>query len=491
MAEPAAGRLTGVLSRRAQALLYDLSDSNLVAELTLSTEVDLAHIAMLVQSQLLDRRAAAELLRLIAHLRETRFHDLLGRPAPRGIYLMYEQYLIERLGEETAGMLHTARSRNDMKATTTAMRLRSQLIELVSEAIRLQALLLAGARRHRTVVMPVYTHYQPAMPITYGYYLLGVALALGRDIAAVQGAARALDRCPMGACAVAGTDLPIDAGMTARLLGFTDGPIHATDAVASRDAALRTLSAVAGMGITISRFATDLQLWSTSEFGLITFPDWLVGGSSAMPQKRNAFLLEHLKAKADAAIGAWTAAAGMTASIPFTNSIEVGTEAVDAVWPGLAAVITSIILAQEVTRGAAPAPDRMRERAEQGFTTATVAANHLVRLGVPFRAAHTAVGAAVRKAVGRGSAQLDEVELPDGTVPIPGAGDVVAAVTATRYGGGPGAFQAAFEHAVSLARAESAHCAARRERIDAAGDELRSTVAELSMAAVIEGRRGR
>jgi argininosuccinate lyase len=293
--------------------------------------------------------------------------------------------------------------------------------------------------------MPAYTHYQAAMPVTYGFYLLGVANAIGRDIEALRAAAGGLSTSPLGASAVAGTDLAIDTAMTARLLGF-DGPTrHAMDAVASRDVTLRLLAVAVGLTVTLSRLASDLQLWSTAEFGLVTFPDRLVGGSSAMPQKRNAFLLEHVKAKPAHVIGAFAAAAAAMAAAPFTNSIEVGTEAVAAVWPGLEAALDATRLTQVLVGGARPDPTRMRERAEQGFTAATSVANRLVQHGLPFRTAHHMVGDAVRRAVDAGSTRFTDFGPPgwlDGT----GAADAdVAALAADQmYGGGPGAFDDAF-----------------------------------------------
>ena len=319
---------------------------------------------------------------------------------------MYESYLIEQLGADTGGVLHTARSRNDLKATVTAMRLRNWVLGFAEQAGRLEAALLSRARRHAEVLMPVYTHYQAAMPISYGYYLLGVAEALGRDLAAVRQAASGLRLCPLGAGAVAGTDLPIDPTRTARLLGFSASCPHAIDAVASRDVALRLLAAAAGVAGTLSRLAADLQLWSTAEFGFLRFPDRLVGGSSAMPQKRNAFLLEHIRAKPALAIGAWAAAAAAMSATPFTNSIEVGTEAVGAIWPGLLACEQSVLLCQPLVSAAVPDAARMAERAEAGFINATAMANQLVRQGIPFRTAHDLVGSAVREAVAAGSTQL-------------------------------------------------------------------------------------
>jgi argininosuccinate lyase len=347
---------------------------------------------------------------------------------------MYEGHLVAELGADVGGKLHTGRSRNDIKATITAMRLREELMELLSQTLRLQAVLLSRARAHRHVVMPVYTHFQPAMPVTYGYHLAGIAAALDRDIAAFGHALDELDRCPLGAGAVAGTDLPIRPERTAALLGFVEPPLHATDAVAARDVALRALGAAASAGVTLSRLATDLQLWSTQEFGFVEFPERLVGGSSAMPQKRNAFLLEHVKAKAGAAIGAWTASASAMKSTPFTNSIEVGTEAVAAVWPALAAVTDSVLLSQVLVSGARPVPERMAQRADEGFTTATGVANRLVAQGVPFRTAHHLVGAAVRDAVDAGTTRLAAPASYEGALPTPGE-----LAASHNRGGGPGA----------------------------------------------------
>ncbi|HEX4700957.1 MAG TPA: lyase family protein, partial [Pseudonocardiaceae bacterium] len=263
----------------------------------------------------------------------------------------------------------------------------------------------------------------------------GVALAVQREIAALDSASQGLDTCPLGAGAVAGTDLPIDTRRTAALLGFAAPTTHALDAVASRDVALRLLATATGLAVTLSRLAADLQLWSTVEFGFVGFPDRLVGGSSAMPQKRNAFLLEHVRAKPGQALGALAAAASTMATTSFTNSIEVGTEAVASVWHGLAAVTDAVLLSQVLISGARPEPVRMLTRATDGFTTATFLANRLMRDGMPFRTAHRVVGTAVRAAVDAGTTRLDGV----GETP-----DIPTVVRAQAYGGGPGAFDEPF-----------------------------------------------
>jgi argininosuccinate lyase len=433
------GRIRGELGRRTLRVVYgELSPAEFAEELSLMATVDRAHLVMLAERGLVSREAAGRLLMCVEALAERDFQPLYGRPAPRGLYLMYEGYLIERLGADIGGTLHTGRSRNDLKATVTFLRARRWLLDLAEQATRLEAVLLSRARAHQAVVMPAYTHFQAAVPVTYGYYLLGVALAVARDVDALAAAAGGLRACPLGAGAVAGTDLPIDPARTAALLGFAEPVGHAMDTLASRDVLLRMLGAVTGLTITLSRLATDLQLWSTAEFGFIRFPDRLVGSSSAMPQKRNAFLLEHLKAKAGQAVGAWTAAASTMATTPFTNTIEVGTEATERIWPGLRAAEDAVLLAQVLASGARPVPERMAERAGTGFTTATAIANRLVRQGMPFRTAHRMVGEAVRRAVAAGSTSLAGFG-PPGWLDD-GEPDPAALVRTSGHCGGPGGF---------------------------------------------------
>ncbi|HET9770435.1 MAG TPA: lyase family protein, partial [Acidimicrobiia bacterium] len=375
---------------------------------------------------------------------------LQGAEARRGQYLLYEDWLVTRLGERTAGILRTGRSRNDLNATVLRLRLRRPVDRLLRETVRLQAVLLAGARRHAATVMPAYTHYQPAVPTTYGHHLAGVASALDRDLDAVSVAASGLDTCPLGAGVGHGTALPIAPARTAALLGFCGPAVHALDAVASRDVVLRLLAAAAVLGVTASRLATDLILWTTGEFGFLELPDELVGSSSAMPQKRNPFLLEHVQGRSARAAGAFVAAATAMHATPFSNSVAVGTEGCAGVEDALEATADSVVLLRLVVAGAKPRPEVMLARAAAGQTTATARAERLMAEGLSFREAHRLVGRALTDLDEnlRSSATpvVAEQRRNDGTGPGPAAADPldpvvdpVAVARAARYGGGPGA----------------------------------------------------
>ena len=487
------GRLSRTLTARAARVVFGPNaDEAIDTELPHITEIDQAHLVMLEARGLAGTAAVAKLLTEIQFLRTSGFAELRGRPAPRGLYLLYESYLIDHLGADVGGVLHTGRSRNDLKATVHQLRMRAAASETVSGLLRLQAVLLGRARAHQSTVMPAYSQFQPAVPATYGYYLLGVAESLDHDIAGIVRAGEGLRRCPLGAAGGAGTDVPIDAGHTAELLGFVEPSSHAGYAVASRDTLLRILSAAALAGLTLSRLATDLQLWSTAEFGMVEFPDELVGSSSAMPQKRNPFLLEHLKGGAGSLIGAWTAAASTMRGTPFGNSVEVTTDGVAPVWPAMDRLRDLTQLAIAVVAGARPRPDRMLTAAHRGFTVATAVANRLVAQGIPFRVAHSATGRLVTELIADGVGSFAEVPADVLSARLSAAlgADVVLTdhdldpamvAGATRFGGGPGRapFRAAHHRLVRRWRQRVRQVAAVQRRHQAARQRLASAVTDL------------
>jgi argininosuccinate lyase len=492
------GRLSRELVGRARRVVFgETADAAIDVELPYLTAIDEAHLVMLAKQRLVDTAAAARLLTEIHALRAAGFAPLRGRPAPRGVYLLYEDHLIDRLGMRVGGVLHTGRSRNDLKATMHHMRLRELAIGALHGLLRLQALLLSRARRFRTVVMPAYSQFQPATPASYGYYLLGTGESLDHDILGLWQACEGLGQCPLGAASGGGTDVAIDPAHTAALLGFTTPVSHAGYAVASRDTAVRLLSACVLAGLTLSRLCTDLQLWSTPEFGLVEFPDSLVGSSSAMPQKRNPFLLEHIKGGAGALIGAWTAAVANIKNVPFGNSVEVSTEAVASVWPAIDRFTGLTELAISVVAGARPCQDAMLRSADEGFTVATAVANRLVAQGVPFRVAHRVVGRLVTELISCGTTAPSEVDVrmagrwldallrSEGVtteVTLTGADlDPAAVLAATDFGGGPGprSFEAANDRLATTWRARVKDVGAWSDRLRAADIERATAVRAL------------
>ncbi|MFH9734341.1 lyase family protein [Streptomyces sp. NPDC017260] len=485
------GRLRTGLAAEAHRIVYDQylpeepgpGRDGLGEELRLISEVDRAHLVMLSERDIVAAPRAAALLTAIDGLRRADFAPVRDRLMPRGVYLAYESWLVEQLGEETGGVLHTGRSRNDLNATTARLRGRGHYAPLLEAVEGLAEVLLDRAREYRAVTMPAYTHGQPAVPITYGHYLAGLGHAVVRSLSGLLAAGEELDVNPLGAGAVGGTSVAIDTRRTSGLLGFAGPARNSVDAVASRDFGLRLLSAAAVLGVALARAARDFSSWTSEEVALIRLGDDLVGSSSMMPQKRNPFLLEHIQGRATASLGAFTAAASAMVTAPYSNAIAVGGEGLRHVWPGLRATTDAVTLLRLVVAGAVPDADRMTARAVDGFTSATYLAEQLVASGMPFRSAHHLVGRTVLSALETSdSLAKAATDVPEIARVAPAdAGEEwlhpAAVAQACAYGGGPGT-DSRTDLLAELAalRAESA---ARRERWTMAARHLDEAVSGL------------
>jgi argininosuccinate lyase len=411
-------------------------------ELWHMSQVDLAHVLMLARQGIVSGDRAARLLTAIVRLRDSAFAPLQQRQATRGAFLLYEDFLIETEGAEIGGMLQTARSRNDLNATVLKLRLRKPYLQLLQQTIRFHAVLLSRSQQYADVIMPIYTHGQAAMPSTYGHYLAGIATALARDLEGLFSVSNEMQRCPLGAGAVAGTAFPIDTHYTSGLLGFAVDSLNSLDAVANRDLVLQLLAAASIYSVNVSRLAADLLQWTTAEFDFLRLPDELVGSSSAMPQKRNPFLLEHVLGRTSSQLSAFVQSLMAMHSAPFTNSISVGTEAVKPLWNALQSLTETVHLMCLIVGHATPNRDKMCARALQGFTTATEFANRLVcGHGLDFRSAHRLVGEAISAAIEKGSNVLEEVAGAVGAKGLIVATDDFSpafVVHSLEFGGGPG-----------------------------------------------------
>lgn len=424
-------------------LLHQSFDESTLDDLHHISSVDQAHLVMLAECGIIQRDRAARLLSAIDRLQAEEFRPLRQKPATRGLFLLYEDYLIETEGAAIGGMLQTARSRNDLNATVLKLKLRRPYLRLLEQLLRLHAVLLSRAATFSDVIMPVYTHGQAAMPVTYGHYLAGVATAMQRDLEGILANGGELQKCPLGSGAVAGTSFPIDTQLSAELLGFDSGPLNSLDAVASRDLVLRLLSAGAICGLTMSRMSTDLLQWTTAEFNFLSLPDELVGSSSAMPQKRNPFMLEHVQGRGAALVGAFIQAVGSMHAMPFTNCIAVGTEAVKPLWSALQNLTETAALLRLIVAGAKPNCKAMLERTVKGFTVATAFADRLVdQANLDFRSAHRFIGSAVLKTLESGGsnfARMAGSSAAEHGIPVSFDDlDPAAVVRSLEFGGGPG-----------------------------------------------------
>ena len=371
-----------------------------------------AHADMLAKQGIITKADAKEIQRgldLVAtEIQSGKFQFKL---ALEDIHMNVESRLAELIGP-AAGRLHTARSRNDQVALDFRLYVRDAVDAFDGALLRLMGVLVAKAETHADVIMPGFTHLQPAQPVTFGHHMLAYVEMLARDRSRFQDARTRMNECPLGAAALAGTSFPIDRAMTAEALGFDRPTANSLDSVADRDFALETLAACAISAVHLSRFAEEIVIWMTPQFGFIKLSDKFTTGSSIMPQKRNPDAAELSRAKVGRIAGAFQSLLMVMKGLPLAYSKdmqedkEVTFDALDSYGLALAAM-TGMVLDLE------PVPAVMAAAAGRGFSTATDIADWLVReLKLPFRDAHHVTGRIVALAEGR-DVTLDQLALSD------------------------------------------------------------------------------
>src|SRR6266853_357751 len=263
-----------------------------------------AHAAMLAAQGIITANDAKNITRgLDTILSEIGKGSFDFKRALEDIHMNVESRLGELIGP-AAGRLHTARSRNDQVATDFRLYVRDTIDETDAALAAFQRALVERALEHAATVMPGFTHLQTAQPVTFGHHLLAYVEMAARDRGRFADARKRLNESPLGAAALAGTSFPIDRDMTAAVLGFDRPAANAIDAVSDRDFVIETLAAASLTAVHLSRFAEELVIWSSREFGFVRLSDQFTTGSSIMPQKRNPDAAELVRAKTGRIVGA-------------------------------------------------------------------------------------------------------------------------------------------------------------------------------------------
>jgi argininosuccinate lyase len=326
------------------------------------------------------------------------------------IHHFVELRLVERVG--SLGLkLHTGRSRNEQIATDLRLFVRD-CIQRTTQAITSWATaLVEQASDAGDAVMPSYTHLQRAEPVLVAHWLLAYVEMALRDAGRLRDCAARLNFCPLGSGAVAGATLALDRTIAARELGFTAPTANSMDATSDRDFALEFAQDAALVGIHISRFAEEITLFATNEFGFVDLPESFSTGSSAMPQKKNPDFSELLRGKCGRLAGACTTLATLLKGLPlaYNKDLQETQEPVFEVadtLEGMLSILPGFTYALHFRF------DRMREAAQSGYLNAMAAATYLTSKGVPFRTAHEKVGNSVRYALEKG-VELGELTLEE------------------------------------------------------------------------------
>lgn len=361
----------------------------------------LAHAEMLTAVGLLSRKDLQAIRRglreILASIRDGTF---VFRTEDEDIHMAIEGALIAKIGEP-GKRLHTARSRNDQVATDLRLWTRDAIDAIDTLIASLQRALVELADREREGVIPGYTHLQPAQPVLLAQHLLAYVEMLARDRERLLDARHRVNHLPLGSCALAGTTLPIDRYAVMRALGFEALCENSMDAVSDRDFVIELLASLAILFVHLSRFAEDIILWASAEWGLVVLDDAWSTGSSIMPQKRNPDLLELTRGKTGRVVGALVSLLTMMKGLPLTYNRDLQEDKEPLFDAVRTAKITLACLAAFVST-LTFRWERAREMLKKGFLDATVFAEYLVEKGLPFREAHEKVGQLVRKAEEQG-----------------------------------------------------------------------------------------
>ena len=327
------------------------------------------------------------------------------------IHMTTESRLAELIGP-VAGRLHTARSRNDQVATDFRLWVRDAMDEADAGLELLQKALVTRAGEHADSIMPGFTHLQTAQPVTLGHHLMAYYEMTARDRSRFADARKRLDRCPLGAAALAGTGFPIDREMTAQALGFSAPTANSLDSVSDRDFALDYLMAASQCALHLSRLAEEFIIWASQPFGFVALPDSLSTGSSIMPQKKNPDAAELVRGHSGRITGCLVSLMMTMKGLPLAYSKDMQDDK-PPVFEAASLLALSIAAMTGMVADTRFRTDRMRAAAELGYATATDLADWLVREGdIPFREAHHITGSAVKLAESRGIA-LDQLPLED------------------------------------------------------------------------------
>ena len=331
-------------------------------------------------------------------------------PEKEDVHMNIEARLTEKLGP-VGGRLHTGRSRNDQVATDLRLWVRRRAAEAQVAVRQLARAVLGQATGNLDLLMPAYTHLQRGQPSRVSHHLMAWQELLWRDLGRIRDATERLNECPLGAGAVAGSGFPLDRAGVSEELGFDQPMRNSLDATASRDFLMEMASALAILGVHLSRIGEELVLWSTYEFGFVTLSDGFSTSSSMMPQKKNPDVAELVRGRCARLIGNVTSLMVLEKSLCFGYGRDLQEDKVP-----IFNAFDSVLLCTRALAGAVQTmkfnPERLDQAMRRGHLCATDVADLLVTLGVPFREAHHDVGRLVRRAEELGI-QLDELPMEE------------------------------------------------------------------------------
>ncbi len=371
-------------------------------------EGSLGHGKGLVEAGVLSKGDYTKIRKgLLGILADVRAGKNLWLPTDEDVHMAVERVLTDRIGS-LGKKIHTGRSRNDQVSTDFKLYMRHRAEEIRKLLVELQQTVLEVSQKHFGKLMPGYTHLQQAQPVLFSHYMMSLFFALSRDVKRIDNFLDLHVELPLGSGAIAGSAFPYHRSLVAKELGFERPSANSIDAVSHRDMALEFLSDLSIIANTLSRYAEDFVIWSTSEFGYLTLSDAFSSGSSMMPQKKNPDSMELIRGKSGRMLGDFAAMFTLVKGAPLSYSRDLQ-EDKQPVFDSAKTAKVVLRVMKEALDTATWNFDKMESRMLPALL-ATDLADILVEDGVPFRDAHRIVGNLVGEAARLGEQFTD---LPD------------------------------------------------------------------------------
>ncbi len=366
-------------------------DKNLYHE---DIEGSKAHAQMLAEQGVLTEQEAQTLVKgLDTVLEEIESGKFEWKKEMEDLHMNIESRLTEIVGA-VGGKLHTGRSRNDQVALDFRLYVVHSLEDWKTALEKLISVFTKKAEDHTDVLLPGYTHLQPAQPVSLAHHMLAYAWMFKRDHSRVCDCIKRANVCPLGAAALAGTTYPLKPASSAEKLGMNDTFRNSLDAVSDRDFVLEAIFTGSLVMTHLSRICEELIIWANPCFGFIKLPDAFSTGSSIMPQKKNPDVCELMRGKTGRVYGDLMSLLTTVKGLPLAYNRDMQ-EDKEPFFDAHKTVYASVSIMGDMMEAMGFNAENMEKALKKGFLNATELADYLVGKGIPFREAHHITGAAV------------------------------------------------------------------------------------------------
>ena len=401
----------------AAAVSFETSIKDDLRMAMVDIEGSINHVKMLCKQNLISKEEECKIIEGLESIKQ----DLLNGKTSDGkefkidlsaedIHSFIEATLTDRVGEP-GKKVHTGRSRNDQIALDEKLYLRHQVSVLKKELNNAVSVLIEIAKNQKNTLIPGFTHMQHAQPVTLAHHLCAWAWMFYRDYNRICDSESRIDFSPIGACALAGSGLPLDREYEAEINGFSNVTLNSLDTVSDRDYYLEVISDLSIIQMHLSRMCEEIVYWATTEFGFIDLSEKWSTGSSIMPQKKNPDFAELIRGKTGRVYGDMIALFTMMKGLPLSYDRDMQ-EDKSSFFEAYDTVVSSLRIFSEMVRTAKWNEKKMSESCEGGFLNATDVADYLVRKGMPFRTAHGVSAKLVRSAIEK-NCKLEELDFSE------------------------------------------------------------------------------